>query len=99
MLTKTNIPKAVPQPPPEVNNEDRAGRKKKGKTKLNKEKSPREHINGIEKETKRHLKELRKRNPDWHRVGRVQELATVNLARLTEIPEARFLNVNELGGT
>jgi hypothetical protein len=98
MLTNTNIPKAEPQPQPEVDEEDRSGKKKGKKVKLKKEKSPREHIKGIEKETKRCLKELRRKRPDLHRVGRVQELAGMHLARVAEIPEARFLNVNELGG-
>lgn len=99
MITNTNIPKAEPLPQPEVDDkEDRVGKKKKGKAKLNKEKSQREHIKGIEKETKKRLKELRRNKPDLNRVGRVQELAGMHLALIAEIPEARFLNVNELGG-
>jgi hypothetical protein len=98
LLTKAAIPKAEPQLQSEVNEEPEAGTKGKKKPRLNKEKSPREHIKGIEKETKKRLKELRKERPDLHRVGRVHELAEIHLARLADIPEAHFLNVNELGG-
>jgi hypothetical protein len=98
ILMTTNIPKAESQPQPEAGEEERVGEKKKGKAKLNKEKLPREHIRCIEKETKRYLKELRRKKPGLHRVGRVQELAAMHLERVAEVPGARFLNVNELGG-